>query len=92
MLRGVISLRCGEVRGEHACLEAVERLNHLDEHWTVTGKGLVVVGCPASIKELATKLQLPEDAPVKMTPTRSALALWGDLLDKYARVMAPAQH
>jgi hypothetical protein len=58
----------------------------------VSGKGLVVVGCPAAIKELATKLQLPEDTSVEMTPARSALALWGELLDKYAQVVSAALH
>ena len=92
MLRRVTSLRCGEVCGGHACLEAVERLDNLEEHWTVSGKGLVVVGRPASIKELANKLQLPENASVEVTPARSALALWGDLLDKYAQVISAALH
>jgi hypothetical protein len=70
----------------------VERLNHLEEHWTVSGKALVVVGRPASIKELANILQLPEDASVEVTPARSALALWGELLDKYAQVISAALH
>jgi hypothetical protein len=70
----------------------VERLNHLEEHWTVSGKALVVVGRPASIKELATILQLPEDASVEVTPARSALALWGELLDKYARITTIVRH
>jgi hypothetical protein len=70
----------------------VERLDHLEEHWTVSRAGLVVVGHPASIKALATKLKLSEEAPVEMTAARWALALWGELLDAYTRLMATAIH
>jgi hypothetical protein len=70
----------------------VERLNHLEEHWTVSGKSLVVIGRPATIKELVTTLQLPEDASVEMTATRSALALWGEILDKYTQAISTRCH
>lgn len=60
----------------------------IKEYWTATRQGLVVVGKPKSIRQLAIELQLPPDAPVVVSTTHATLAIWGDALDLYTRAFA----
>lgn len=55
----------------------------VQEHWTSSGRALVVTAKHDVIQHLAYELRIADATIVPVTPTVAALALWGTALDSY---------
>lgn len=53
------------------------------EHWTDSGRGLVVTGSHLEVMEVTQAVGLPDSAPVKVAQRRWAVAVWGEAVPKY---------
>lgn len=70
----------------------MEQQSSIVEYWTVTRRGLVLSGPRDEIETIASALDLPDDAPVDVTDSTVALALWGDALESYTRAFTSSPH
>jgi hypothetical protein len=53
------------------------------EHWTMTGRRVVLTGSEPVINSIVSQLGLPLDAPIRISDSRCVVALWGESLDLY---------
>jgi hypothetical protein len=56
------------------------------EYWTETRHGLVIEGNPDIIDTIVDALDVPCDAPVQVSSSRSILGLWGEAVRAYQQL------
>jgi hypothetical protein len=61
------------------------------EHWTDSGKVLVLDGSPLTIREIAVGLSIPLSRIIRLTAERALLALWEDSIERYLGTTPPGQ-
>lgn len=58
-------------------------LQMLQEHWTDEGSAVVVMADTATMNQLLSELDLPQENTVSISEDRLALAFWGEELKSY---------
>lgn len=55
----------------------------ITEHWTITGKRVVLTGSGSIIRSIVLQLGLPLDSQIQLNGGHTAVALWGESLTRY---------